>query len=36
MQVFTLSIWENFGWGLIYFDQFTSLLVARIKRVKIP
>ena len=22
MNVFTLSIWENFWWGLIYFDQF--------------
>ena len=23
MNVFTLSQWENFRWGLIYFDQFT-------------
>ena len=23
MNVFTLSLWENFLWGLIYFDQFT-------------
>ena len=22
MNVFTLSLWENFWWGLIYFDQF--------------
>ena len=22
MNVFTLSQWENFRWGLIYFDQF--------------
>ena len=22
MGVFTLSLWENFRWGLIYFDQF--------------
>ena len=21
MNVFTLSLWENFWWGLIYFDQ---------------
>ena len=24
MNVFTLSLWENFWWGLIYFDQFIS------------
>ena len=24
MNVFTLSQWENFRWGLIYFDQFTN------------
>ena len=24
MNVLTLSLWENFWWGLIYFDQFTS------------
>ena len=24
MNVFTLSIWENFQWGLIYYDQFKS------------
>ena len=24
MTVFTLSLWENFRWGLIYFDQFSS------------
>ena len=23
MNVFSLSQWENFRWGLIYFDQFT-------------
>ena len=22
MNVETLSLWENFWWGLIYFDQF--------------
>ena len=22
MNVFTLSLWENFWWGLIHFDQF--------------
>ena len=22
MNVFTLSLWENFWWGLIYFDPF--------------
>ena len=22
MNVLTLSLWENFWWGLIYFDQF--------------
>ena len=22
MSVFTLSIWENFRWSLIYFDEF--------------
>ena len=22
MNVFILSLWENFQWGLIYFDQF--------------
>ena len=22
MNVFILSLWENFRWGLIYFDQF--------------
>ena len=22
MNVFILSLWENFWWGLIYFDQF--------------
>ena len=24
MNVLALSIWENFRWGLIYFDQFIS------------
>ena len=24
MNVLTLSLWENFWWGLIYFDQFMS------------
>ena len=24
MNAFTLSLWENFRWGLIYFDQFIS------------
>ena len=23
MNVFTLSLWKNFWWGLIYFDQFS-------------
>ena len=23
MNAFTLSLWENFQWGLIHFDQFT-------------
>ena len=22
MNVFTLSLWESFRWGFIYFDQF--------------
>ena len=22
MKAFTLSLWENIRWGLIYFDQF--------------
>ena len=26
MNVFTLSLWENLRWGLIYFDQFSKLL----------
>ena len=26
MNVFTLSLWENFRWGLIYFDQFSYTL----------
>ena len=26
MNVFTLSLWENFRWGLIYFDQFILLM----------
>ena len=25
MNVLTLSLWENFWWGLIYFDQFILL-----------
>ena len=25
MNVLTLSLWENFWWGLIYFDQFITL-----------
>ena len=25
MNVLTLSLWENFWWGLIYFDQFNYL-----------
>ena len=25
MNVLTLSLWENFWWGLIYFDQFTYI-----------
>ena len=25
MNVFTLSLWKNFWWGLIYFDQFMTL-----------
>ena len=24
MNVFALSLWENFWWGFIYFDQFIS------------
>ena len=24
INVLTLSLWENFWWGLIYFDQFTK------------
>ena len=27
MNVFTLSLWENFRWGLIYFDQFSQNVV---------
>ena len=27
MNVFTLSLWENFWWGLIYFDQFIYILL---------
>ena len=26
MNVFALSLWENFRWGLIYLDQFISLV----------
>ena len=25
MNIFALSLWENFWWGLIYFDQFIYL-----------
>ena len=28
MNVLTLSLWENYWWGLIYFDQFTSQKVS--------
>ena len=28
MSVFTLSLWENFQWGLIYFEQFMSMVSA--------
>ena len=28
MNVLTLSLWENFWWGLIYFDQFIFLKLA--------
>ena len=24
MNVFTLSLWETFHWGLIHFDQFNT------------
>ena len=24
INVLTLSLWENFWWGLIYFDQFST------------
>ena len=24
LNVYTLSLWENFGWGLIYFYQFIN------------
>ena len=27
MNVFILSLWENFPWGLIYFDQFICYTV---------
>ena len=27
MNVLTLSLWENFWWGLIYFDQFIMIKV---------
>ena len=26
LNVFTLSLWKNFRWGLIYFDQFKAWL----------
>ena len=26
INVFTLSLWENMRWGLIYFDQFMSVI----------
>ena len=26
MNELTLSLWENFWWGLIYFDQFITIL----------
>ena len=29
MNVFTLSLWKNFWWGLIYFDQFIFILHVR-------
>ena len=34
MNVFTLSQWENFGWGLIYFDQFICTLIIRFRATK--
>ena len=27
MNVITLSLWENFWWGLIYFDQFSLVFI---------
>ena len=27
INVFTLSLWENMRWGLIYFDQFILLWI---------
>ena len=37
MNVFTLSLWENFRWGLIYFDQsiIVSIIYAWAKTVQI-
>ena len=32
MNVITLSLWETFRWGLIYFDQFTLTRVKRFIR----
>ena len=29
-NVFTLSLWENFWWGLIYFDQFIYRSIQRV------
>ena len=28
INVLTLSLWENFWWGLIYFDQFILFFVS--------
>ena len=33
MNVFTLSLWENFWWGLTYFDQFISLISSLILKM---
>ena len=27
MKVFALSLWENFSWGLTYFDKFTCKFI---------
>ena len=27
MNVFAIGLWENFNWGLSYFDQFICLIL---------